>query len=322
MITTAGIAFDGKLIMKWSGLISGMLVLGGGRLVAHPDPSHTIEAITAQIDAGDRRAPLYYSRGVEFRALGKLVEAERDFRSALEGDAAFLPARKDLAAVLLEQNKLDEAGQAANEAIRISAGKPAPSQASSWIVLARIELARGHFQGVLDATGQALRLVPRGELDWFLLRADAWRGLSRLDDAIADLKAGYDSLKSSVLRTAWLDALIDAGRGREALPVIEAEMAECRYKASWLIRRARVRLAGAETDAARNDLRAALGELELHIFPQEPDPMLLIERGMALALLGEKEKAARELEKVKEITTEPEVIAPLAKLIEPPAEPR
>jgi tetratricopeptide (TPR) repeat protein len=312
---------DALAMTKRTGLIWAAM-LGATSLEAHPDPMHNIEAITAQIDAGDRRAPLFYSRGVEFRALGKFVEAEKDLRAAVDVDAGFLPARKDLASVLMEQNRLEDAQRTAEEAIKFSTGKPAATQASCWIVAARIALARSDSQQCLDATSQALQLVPRGELDWFLLRAEALRGLGRINDAIRDLKAGYDSLKSSVLRTAWLEALIDAGRGSEALPAIEAEMAECRYKASWLIRRARVRLAANETPAAKDDLRAALGELELHIFPQEPDPMLLIERGMALALLGEKEKAARELERVKAITTEPEVIAPLAKLLEAPARPR
>jgi tetratricopeptide (TPR) repeat protein len=289
-----------------------------GWLSGHPDPWHNIELITAEIDRGDHRPPLFYSRGVEYRAVGRFEEAEKDFEECLRRDAEFLPARKDLAAVRLERGRLDGAAATAREAISIASTKSAPIRASCSIILAKIELARRRFQDALDAIDEALKLVPRGELDWFLLRADALRALGRDDEAVTTLKQGHDALKSSVLRTAWLDALIRAGRGAEALPAIETEITECRYKASWLIRRARVNLAAGSQSAANADLRAALLELETHIHPDEPDPMLMIERGLALALLGDKSQASAELARIREITTEPEVLGPLVELLEPP----
>ncbi|MGI8603455.1 MAG: hypothetical protein ACR2OZ_10705 [Verrucomicrobiales bacterium] len=300
--------------MKWI-VSSVMAVLGSVSLLAHPDPAHNIEQITAQIAAGDRRPPLFYSRGVEHRALGQLKEAERDFRECVNLDPAFVPARKDLASVLADQGRTNEALVFAQEAIRHAGAKSPPVQASCWSLLARIELARKDFKACIEATSEAFKLVPRGELDWFLLRAEAQQGLGCAEGAIADLKSGYDTLKSSVLRTAWLDALVEAGRGAEALPMIEAEMAECRYRASWLIRRARIRVAQKQTAAAKGDLHAALAELELHIFPDEPDPTLLVERGMVFALLGETKKAREELERVRSITSEADVGAPLEKLL-------
>jgi tetratricopeptide (TPR) repeat protein len=294
------------------------VVLAAALGCAHPDPWHNIEVLTEQIRQGDTRPPLFYARGTEFRALSKLAEAEADFRECLRRDAAFLPARKDLAMVLLEAGRIADARTAAREAITLASGKSPAAAAAAWSTLARIELRGRNFPGVLDATREALKLVPRGELDWFLLREEAFRALGRLDEAVADLRAGSESLKSTILRTAWIDALLDAGRGREALPLIEAYVGQGPCKARWLIRRARVRQSLGDPEGAALDLDAALGELELRILPEDPDPTLLVERGMAWALKKDRPKAEQELARARSILPEPDVLAPLERLLARP----
>ncbi len=291
--------------------------LGGlaGRAVAHPDPNHNIEAITQQIAAGDRRPALFYARSIEYRALDKLVEAEADLRQCLTDDPAFLPAKKDLALVLVAAGKGEDAVRAAREAVALAEGKAAPIAAGAWSVLAKVEMARKNPAGVLEATTAGLKAMPRGEIDWFLMRAECFRALGKLTEAIDDLKRGHDALKSTILRNEWLDALIDAGRGDEALPVVEQQLQDARFRAGWLIRRARILLAKKQDEAAKDDLHLALGELDLHIRPDEPDPTLLVERGMVFHFLGEREKAAAELERADEIAGEPALTAPLARLL-------
>jgi tetratricopeptide (TPR) repeat protein len=286
-----------------------------GAISAHPDSWHNIELLSQQIGAGDARPPLFYARATEYRAVDKFAEAEADLRECLRRDPSFLPARKDLALVLLAAGRVDDARAAARDAVAGATGKSASAVALAWSTLAHVELAGKEYAGVIEATREALKLTPRGQLDWYLMREAAFRALGRLDDAIADLRAGHDALKSSVLRTAWVDALIDAGRGREALATIEALLADVRYKAQWLIRRARVRQALNDTAGAALDLDAALGELDLRILPEDPDPTLLVERGMVWALKNNPHKARQELAHARKILPEPDVLAPLERLL-------
>jgi len=280
---------------------------------AHPDTWHTIELLSTQIATGDRRAPLFYARGTEYRTLEKWAEAEQDFRECLAQDTGFFPARKDLAMVMLSAGRPGEAAVAAHEAVAAGAGRPAASLAPAWANVARVERARERWAEVLAATDEALRLAPRGEVDWFLLREEAFRAQGRLADAVADLARGERLLRSSLLRSAWLDALLEAGRASETLAPIEAALAETRHQAPWLIRRARARARQGDMAAAQADWTAALAELESRLVPEDPDPTLLVQKGLALAGLGRRGDAAAALQAARAILPEPALLAPLAR---------
>jgi tetratricopeptide (TPR) repeat protein len=285
---------------------------------AHPDTWHAIELISAQISTGDHRAPLFYARGTEYRTVEKWVEAEADLRECLRQDPGFFLAQKDLASVLLAAGRTEDAAAAAREAVRLATGRPAASQASAWAEVARVERARGAWSAVLAATDEALRLVPRGEVDWYLLREEAFRGQGRLDAAIEDLARGDTRLRSTLLRSAWLDALLEAGRAAETLAPIEAALAETRHQAPWLIRRARARASQGDLAAAQADWTTALAELESRLVPEDPDPTLLVQKGLALAGLGRRGDAAAALAAARAILPEPTLLAPLARALAHP----
>ena len=59
-----------------------------------------------------------------------------------------------------------------------------------------------------------------------------------------------------------VDALLDARRFAEALPVIESALATARLQSAWLIRRGRARLGTGEPESGRADLAAAIAELD------------------------------------------------------------
>lgn len=282
---------------------------------AHPDTWHTIELISAQIGTGDCRAALYYARGTEYRAIQKWMEAEADFRECLRQDPDFFPARKDLGPVLLSAGRTEEALVAAREAVRLAAGRPPASLASAWAELARVHRARSAWEEVVAATSHALTLVPRGEVDWYVLREEAFRAQGKLDEAIADLARGDARLRSTLLRSAWIDALIDAGRAAESLAAIEAALADTRYQAPWLIRRARARASLGQTDDARADWAAALVELAGRLVADDPDPALLVLKGLALVGLDRPEEAAAALETARTIFPDPTLLSPLERAL-------
>lgn len=284
---------------------------------AHPDTWHTIELITAQIGTGDRRPALFYARGTEYRAVEKWAEAEADLRECLRQDPSFFPARKDLGPVLLAAGRSDEALAASRQTVDLAASRPAPSLASAWVEVARIERSRAAWPEVVAATDEALRLVPRGETDWFLLRAEAFRAQGKLGEAIADLARGEAQLRSTLLRSVWIDALLEAGRATETLAPLESTLADTRQQAPWLIRRARARALLGQAEAARADRETALTELTARLVPEEPDPSLLVQKGLALVGLGRREEAAAALAAARAILPDPSLLAPLERELDP-----
>ncbi len=304
---------------------SAVALLLGGAVRGHVDSAEYVATLTTQIEKGDKSAPTYYARGVELRTLGKLEASEADLREAVRLDPNFLPGRKDLTRTLVAGKKLPEAAAAAKEALEVAKARTTLQQASCWMLMAEVERAREDFRAMLEATTQALRLAPRGEVDWFLTRAEARRKLGQEEAGVADLKAGFESTHSSVLRDAWLDALVAAGRGQEALATIEKELAECRHKASWLIRRAAVRQAMKDAAGAASDLKAAIKELNELILPEEPDLTMVVDRGVAEMMAGNRAAAMKDLEWARKENAEPELLVPLEKILGvpplPPAPP-
>jgi tetratricopeptide (TPR) repeat protein len=94
--------------------------------------------------------------------------------------------------------------------------------------------------------------------------------------------------------------LIEDSQYPLALEKIEAELNSSRLKSSWLIRRAKVRIATKEADLAKGDLQAAIKELNARMNSTAPDPSLLADRGLAYELLGDKENARKDYNAAKE----------------------
>src|SRR5204862_845038 len=109
----------------------------------------------------------------------------------------------------------------------------------------------------------------------------------------------------AVLEEECIDAMIDGGHPKAALKQIETELRDSRWRSSGLIRRARVRLALGETKAAQRDLHAALKELNSRLLPSAPELTLIIDRGIANALLGDRSAAAEDLARGRRLSPDP-----------------
>ncbi|HYV30346.1 MAG TPA: hypothetical protein VEO53_04455, partial [Candidatus Binatia bacterium] len=89
-------------------------------------------------------------------------------------------------------------------------------------------------------------------------------------------------------------------------------LAETRWRSSWLIRRARVRLGCGEAAGGHADLLAAIGELNQRLLcGAHPDPGLLAERGLAFALLGDTSLAKRDLSAARKLGADRSALRPL-----------
>ncbi|MGZ8921685.1 MAG: hypothetical protein ACXW3L_11950, partial [Limisphaerales bacterium] len=114
------------------------------------------------------------------------------------------------------------------------------------------------------------------------------------------LEQGIKETGSGLLQIEWIDALIDDGQHKLALEKVEAELASSRIQSSWLLRRAKVRLAQKQNDTAKSDLEAALKELNSRMSGSAPDPSLLTDRGLAQELLGDHDAAHKDYTRAKD----------------------
>ena len=273
--------------VPWRGLRL-FLVAISGPTAAPADPGHeiNIEAITAQLAKTPDIPELYYQRAVNYRETSQLTEARSDLAKALALDPAFLPAGRELARLD------DESGQRAAGIARLRQllADPPPAAAfhlpGCWSALADLLLRNGANEEALAAATKGISLSETLSIDLLLFRAEAQRRLGRHAERVNDLATAAGELKSIVLRIAWIEALIDAGRTTEVLPEIDREIESSRFKASWRIRRARALLAASRSTEATTELELALAEIETRLRPERPDLSLLCEKALIHALTG------------------------------------
>jgi tetratricopeptide (TPR) repeat protein len=260
---------------------------------AHDSPEHVIAQLSARLAAGETNAELLWERATEYRALGRLASAARDLTEASKVQPDFLPALTDLARVELALGKTATALATIDRAF---AQTPDESgRGPLYMMRADVHLARGDLEKALADCDRAFRLVPAPEADWYLTRSQLQARLGRFEEAAAGLQQAFEQTSNAVLEAEWIDALLDAGHCRQALERIEPRLAESRCQSSWLLRRARARLGLGKATTARGDLHAAISEINERLNPLQPEPTLLAERGLAYALLGDRESARQDL---------------------------
>jgi tetratricopeptide (TPR) repeat protein len=275
------------------------LVAGGvspRSAAAHDSPEHVIEAITARMAREGKSPTLLYRRAVEYRALGNLDRAADDLQASVTLSGSYVPAQQELCLVRLAQGRNADAASAIDRAIALVPGEP--GRAPLYMIRAQVHAADGRAVAALADCDRAFR-SGGGEVDWYLSRAHIQASLGLWDAGLAGLRDGVRTTGSAVLQTEYAELLIDAGRFAEALPRIDRELREVRWQSAWRLRRGRALLGQGRTEAARTELRMALAEMEPRIRPRTPDLLLVADRGLAHALLGERELAQKDLETVR-----------------------
>ncbi|NNJ86040.1 MAG: tetratricopeptide repeat protein, partial [Akkermansiaceae bacterium] len=204
---------------------------------AHESPEHNIKHLTSHIETA-RTPDNLFQRAIAYRATGQLEKASADLKDAIHLSPNKLGYHLELSKVQLAKNKFGRALHSANHALKLS---NTPNQRAICHMLRAEAYQRSHRpKPALQSCLLAFKEVPKGEIEWFLLRSDNQLSLGQHQQRIADLKTGYILHHSAVLKAHWIDAIIDASDFQTALPLVEAELADRRWKSSWLIKRARV----------------------------------------------------------------------------------
>jgi tetratricopeptide (TPR) repeat protein len=268
---------------------------------AHDSPEKLINRYTALISEHGPTPLLLYRRATEYRVLGELSKAARDLEQAIKLQPNFVTGQTELSRIYLAQGRATEALTAVNRAIDLVPGEQERSE--HYMIRADAYRATGDCEKALADCERAFRYEVN-DLDWFITRSQLQARLGQLEAAAAGLRQGFEKTGSAVLEMQWIEALIDAGRFREALENIEPQLHEARWQSSWLLRRARARIGLQETDTAREDLKKAIAEINQRVSTEYPDLTLLADRGLAHALLGNRAAAERDLRTVRELGAE------------------
>ncbi|HEY0548845.1 MAG TPA: hypothetical protein VGF13_04530 [Verrucomicrobiae bacterium] len=264
-----------------------------GVAVAHDGPEHEIDELTARIKAEGESADLLLQRAIEYGVLSKTTEAVKDLERALHLEPHSALIQRELSRAYFAAAKTNEAYDTASRALKDA--EEGAEHASILMLRSEISSAKKDFPKALDDTERAIRENPE-PCEWYLSRSQLQQHLGQKKERIQGLEAGVKATGSGLLEAELIDALIDGGKGETALAKIEAELKDSRLQSTWLLRRAKVRLAQKKKDEAKSDLEAALKELNDRLGRGASDPLALTDRGQVYELLGNKEEAKKDYE--------------------------
>jgi tetratricopeptide (TPR) repeat protein len=284
---------------RWCAMaVAGVWLLGGTPpAAAHDGPEHEIEELTDRIKKEGESEDLLLQRAIEYRVLAKNAEAAKDLERALQFNANSAPVQRELARTYFALGKTNEALDTAGRGVKNA--DDGPERASLRIVRAEILRARKDHAKALEETDKAIAEHP-GNVEWYLLRSQLHVALKEKKDRVKGLEEGIRDTGSGVLEAEWVDALIENGQHERALAKIEQELKETRLQSSWLIRRAKVRLATGRKDEAKDDLNAAMEELNARMTGRGPQAELRADRGIVHDLLGNRNDAKKDYEHARE----------------------
>lgn len=286
--------------MRWVCAI-GTALLSALRVMAHEGPEHEIEELTELIAKGET-ANLFLQRAIEYRVLGKNIEAAADLEQADRLDPASLLIQHELGRVYFLLGKTNEAIDLLSHALKIKTEQPTE--------LAALRVLRAEFLGARSENKKALEdceaaiHAQLSNVEWYLLRSALQSRLKQPTERIAGLEQGIKETGAGILETELVEAMLDDHQFQATLPHIERELHSSRIKSSWLIRRARARLGLGEKQAAKADLENALKEIATRITSPSTDANLLTEKAQAHELLGEKMEARLYYEQARDAGAE------------------
>jgi tetratricopeptide (TPR) repeat protein len=276
--------------------LAGLFLAAPLTVRAHDGPEHDIEELTERIKEEGESAHLLLQRAIEYGVIRKNTEALKDLERALHFEPQSALILRELAKAYLATGKTNEASDTIKRAIKNS--EPGAELGSAHMIQSDIRRARKDYATALDAANLAIAEHP-DSVEWYLSRSALQQQLGLKKDRIAGLEAGVKATGSGLLDTEWLDALIDGGKADVALARIQAELEDARLKSTWLLRRAKVRLAQNKKEAAKADLETALKEMNDRLGRSTPDPLMLMDRGQIQELLGNKDEAKKDYEEAE-----------------------
>ena len=249
------------LLVKFQRIILAFVLLGlAANAFAHGEVHDRINALTAEIARAPSNAPLYFQRAELYRIDGDFTNALTDLNRAAEVDPSLRRVDFCRGRVLFEADRPQEALAPLNKYL---ANRPDDSEA--FMTRARVLRKIGNYKPAAEDYTTAIQQAHTASPELFIERADSFRGLGKLEEAIRGLDEGIRKMGPLVtLQLPAIDLEVALKRYDAALARIDTVMARLQRKETWLMRRAEVlKQAGREEEAKKNyrDALAALDRL-------------------------------------------------------------
>lgn len=264
---------------------------------SHDGPEHDIEELTAQIEKEGASADLLLQRAIEYQVIKKTAEAIRDLEQAQQLEGSSPTILRELGRAYFAAGKTNEALNTVTRGL--AAGVSGAERASLLMVRSEILRPRKEYEKALADAEEAIMEHPNN-VEWYLDRSQLHAILKKTKERVRGIEEGIKATGSGLLEIELVDALIEDGQHAVALKKIEEELAASRIQSSWLIRRAKIRIAAKQNDAAKADLVAAINELNSRMSGTAVDPSLFADRGQAFELYGDREQAHKAYSVAKE----------------------
>lgn len=169
------------------------LILRADIALRQHDPATAIQDLRAVLRDEPDSLTLERLLTHAYIAKGDMALAEATLRSAMSAHQADIPTRLDLAALLAQSRRSDEAA-----ALLQATARQAPDDPRPLIALARLDAGRGDTAGALEAYDQAWKLAP--SLPQLTVEAAAFEEKAgRVGEAIAHYQALYESASASAV---------------------------------------------------------------------------------------------------------------------------
>ncbi len=256
--------------------------------LAHESPEHII----ALLDKKNQLSPdQLCKRAMAHRAVGHYPQAVADLTLAISLNPQEIAYRLELASTQLEAKNTQEALRSCSHALLLATSDE--TRALIYSLKAQAFQCAGKPKLALESINRAIDTTPVNErkIEWFLLRANCQKLLGLKKDRIDGLLKEMQRQPNAVLKSHWIDALIDDGQYGKALKEIDAELVDRRWKSSYLLKRARALSGLSRPEEAKQALQSLIDESSVRLNAAKPDFILLADLGVAYALMKEDKKA-------------------------------
>ncbi len=257
---------------------------------AHEPPSEKIAELTQRMETEGSNIQLYTERAFEYLAQGNYAAAQADLEYRIGSGPPEADLFDALAEAHLAQKNHDAALRAIESGLRLA--HTAEEQAVLYATRARVNVSSYSYARALSDMQTALDFGFY-DIEWAILRSRLQARLGKDRERIRDLETACAANPSVVLQYELLDAHIDFDPDGETVATVMGKLEKVRWKSTWELRLARIYLRQGEREAARRLLEDAVDEIDGRYNPDKPHLGLMAERGEALALLGETERARR-----------------------------
>jgi len=257
---------------------------------AHSDVDPEIAEVTAELADQPDNVDLLLRRGQLYRYNGKFIESLRDLDQAWLLDRANRPVALERCRTLVALGRNSEAEAGLTQYLQDESGV---SRVMALVERAHLYADTGRANLAIADFSEALTFYPTVEL--YLARGHLHEGLGQLDAAAAGYVDGLSHLpQASMLRKELIRIKTAQGQYREALTLIDQELAEASGKTEWYLRRAEVLAAMGQTEAADKAYAHALAEAN-RVLAKRPTALKRLARAKVYQAMGQLEAAKQDL---------------------------